>query len=214
VTEPEPTLYDELGVDPDVSEELLRAGYRRRALQLHPDVAADADTGEAMRRLNQAWRVLGDADQRRRYDEARARPAAPGGTVVEPQPGPTRAAGDDLGWEAPVLRRRPFLRPSVVVLAVLAVIFVVTAYAGSWPGQQPGAPTATAPRTSVMSPVGMCLAATPASGLNVLVPCSTPNDGQVLAEVSGVDECPPGTVGRVWSLRPTILCTTSSSPSP
>jgi hypothetical protein len=207
----EPTLYDELGVAPDASEEALRAGYRRRARQLHPDVAAEAGTGEAMLRLNQAWRVLSDAQQRRRYDEALGhRSVAPAATVSD--------AGPEVEEPVELRHRVPFLRPSALVLVTLAILFVVTAYAGSWPGQNGGSPApvpSTAPgppRVVPVVPVGQCLAATPTAGLNVLVPCSTPNDGQILAEVAAPDQCPSGTVGHLWTLRPTVLCTTSTSP--
>ncbi len=206
------TLYDELGVARDASEEALRAGYRRRARQLHPDVAPDTDSGDAMRRLNQAWSVLGDAQRRRRYDETLAIGAV------------TRAP-EYLGYpsvEEPVVPRRriPFLRPSALVLVTLALLFLVTAYAGSWPGKEGGSPApppapTPGPATVVpVVPVGRCLAATPTAGLNVLVPCSTPNNGQILAEVGSSDQCPTGTVGHLWTLRPTVLCTTSNTAPP
>ncbi|MDQ1391382.1 MAG: curved DNA-binding protein, partial [Acidimicrobiaceae bacterium] len=76
--ESEATLYERLGVSPGASAEALRAGYRRRARQLHPDVAGDGDTGEAMRSLNQAWAVLSDSGRRRRYDEELAGSASIG----------------------------------------------------------------------------------------------------------------------------------------
>ena len=207
------TFYDELGVAADASEETMRAQYRRRARQLHPDVAPDPESGDVMRRLNEAWAVLGDPQRRRRYDEDLAAAARNASVisppvVAPPAPPPPPAA-------EPV-RRIWFLRPSVLILAVLAVLFVVTAYAGPGPGtsgRSPG-PTATSVADpSAVHPVGLCLATVSDSALNTIVPCTVPNSGQILAEVTEVGQCPTGTVGHFWTLRPTVLCTTSA-PSP
>jgi hypothetical protein len=165
-------------------------------------VASDGDTAEAMLRLNQAWQVLRDPQRRRQYDAWLATPAvAPRPVAVDQEP------------EMPVEPRRRvwFLRPSFLILGTLAGLFLVTAYAGSWPGTQG---TSSPPTTGGVNPVGRCLAATPAAGLNVLVPCTSPNDGQILAEVASVDRCPTGTVGHLWTLRPTVLCTTPDQTSP
>jgi hypothetical protein len=64
-----------------------------------------------------------------------------------------------------------------------------------------------------VSVVGRCLAGTSAAGLNTIVTCSYPNGGQIVAEVAAAAECPAGTVGRPWTLRPTVLCTTAATPS-
>ena len=100
----EPSLYDLLGVAPDASQLELTCAYRRRALQLHPDLAADhaADAHEAFADLAEAYRVLSDPARRSSYDATLreagaavpgpgtrigvrvARPAGPG------RPGPVR----------------------------------------------------------------------------------------------------------------------------
>jgi curved DNA-binding protein CbpA len=134
-----PTLYDVIGVEPGVSPTELRRAYVERARRLHPDRFVDASAAEqrraqrGMQELNEAWRVLGNADRRRRYDETLA---ANGGPF--PDTSPDHAVEDDddmlagpvpadvLTWVVRVL-------PWVLLLAVLAAIFVFTAYAG--PGQ-------------------------------------------------------------------------------
>jgi DnaJ domain len=205
----ESSLYDELGVDPGASGEELRAGYRRQARSRHPDVAGgdESSSGDAMRRLNEAWAVLGDPERRRRYDESRA------------GPGVSETAEHDGSDETVAVTgpRLPFVRPSALVLVVLAIIFVVTAYAGTWPGSAPGSsPPSTnagASRGAAAGQViGQCVA-TSGSGARAgalagatVVPCSSANDGQILAEVTSPAPCPAGTVGDAGPQPLTILC--------
>jgi len=214
---PEPTLYDELGVDPGASVQELRAGYRRQARRLHPDVAVGAgesSSGDAMRRLNEVWAVLGDPERRRRYDESRVRVDR-----REPGPAPEKPTiGDDA--EPVVGPRLPFLRPSALVLVVLAIIFVVTAYAGSWPGSTPGpsATTVGAGGPTAGSVIGQCVAGVPLGPVGApaarVVACSAPNDGQILAEVTTAAQCPAGTVGYAGSQSGTILCAVTTHGEP
>ena len=114
-------LYDVLDVPAWASADELRAAHRRSVLALHPDTrdpALPADEADAALRLvHEAWAVLGDPARRDAYDEALE---ISGGSV------------DEEGWHG----RRGF--PWwIVILAVLLVIFVFTAYAGA-----PGRPTA------------------------------------------------------------------------
>jgi hypothetical protein len=61
--------YVVLGVSPHASEKVLRAGFVRRAKELHPDVRPGDPTATAdMIRLNQAWEVLRDPALREAYD--------------------------------------------------------------------------------------------------------------------------------------------------
>lgn len=72
-------LYTRLGVDADVSGPALRAAYRRRARELHPDVQPDGapDTQLEMALVNEAWAVLSDPRRRADYDrDCAAREAA------------------------------------------------------------------------------------------------------------------------------------------
>lgn len=98
------TLYAVLGVDPKVSPEDLRAAYRTRARQSHPDLTQAPDSGQSMARLNDAWRVLSDPDQRRLYDQtlrlgARTIQQV---DVFSPQPPPTSARSRRDAWVAGV----------------------------------------------------------------------------------------------------------------
>lgn len=59
-------LYDELGVSRDATPDEIRAAYRKRAKEPHPDAGGDAEKFGA---LTKAYNVLHDADRRARYDQ-------------------------------------------------------------------------------------------------------------------------------------------------
>ncbi|HVE47408.1 MAG TPA: J domain-containing protein [Acidimicrobiales bacterium] len=120
--------YDELGVRPGADPDELRRAYRERARVLHPDASGDA---AAMRRLNEAWRVLGSAESRRRYDERM------GLGLVETSQGASSRNGEETTPINPEQRgHTPFARPGLwfLMVAVLLLIFVFTAYAGGGAG--------------------------------------------------------------------------------
>jgi curved DNA-binding protein CbpA len=109
--------YDVLGVPVGASLEELRAAHRAQVRALHPDtrdpdVPAD-DADAALRLVYQAWEVLGDARRREVYDES----------LEE-----TVGSADGEVWLHGAAPRFPWW---IVVLAILLVIFVFTAYAGA-----------------------------------------------------------------------------------
>lgn len=55
-----------LGVTADATPDEIKAAFRRRALQLHPDVSGLQS--EPFLELQEAYSVLGDPERRRRYD--------------------------------------------------------------------------------------------------------------------------------------------------
>jgi curved DNA-binding protein CbpA len=66
---PEADLYRVLQVDPSADPEVIEAAYKRLALKYHPDHnRGDSRAEEHMKRLNEAFRVLGKADLRADYD--------------------------------------------------------------------------------------------------------------------------------------------------
>jgi hypothetical protein len=71
----DPSHYDILGVDRRATSAEVRKAYLRLAREHHPDfhtndlAATRAANEREMRRINEAWEVLGDADRRREYDE-------------------------------------------------------------------------------------------------------------------------------------------------
>ena len=196
------TLYDELGARPEASTAELRQAYRRRARQLHPDLRPgdEGAAAEAMSRLNSAWRVLSNPDERRRYDlelalaaakERAARMVAEGRVNGSP-PRPPIALDDD--GPGPGTRFRP--RLWMLTVAVLAVIFVFTAYAAGRPVSKPKT-----------GPPGQCLSAVI---VDTYVPCTQPNVGRLVAEVSVDEPCPPGSFRHLLKARNQVACLTRS----
>jgi hypothetical protein len=75
---PSGDLYAELGVAPDASAADISAAFRVLARALHPDTNPDPAAVERFKVLSAAYRVLGDAGERARYDRQRRARAAPG----------------------------------------------------------------------------------------------------------------------------------------
>ena len=115
-------LYEVLDVPPWATADELKAAHRRAVLALHPDTREPSlpgdDADAALRLVNEAWAVLGDPARRDAYDDA----LESGGGMADAE-----------AWHG----RRGF--PWwLVVLAVLLVIFVFTAYAGAPAGPVDG----------------------------------------------------------------------------
>jgi len=62
------TFYDVLGVGVDASQSEIEAAYRERVKETHPDLNDAADARDAFQRVQTAEEVLGDPDERARYD--------------------------------------------------------------------------------------------------------------------------------------------------
>ncbi len=80
--------YQVLGVRPDAPDEEIKRAFRALARKHHPDVAKDKRAGEdKFKEINEAYEVLGDPQNRKKYDRLGADWQAGG----EPRP---RAAGE------------------------------------------------------------------------------------------------------------------------
>jgi curved DNA-binding protein len=72
--------YAILGVSKTASADELKKSYRQLARQYHPDVATDKrHAEEKFKEINEAYQVLGDPDNRRKYDTLGADWNQPGG---------------------------------------------------------------------------------------------------------------------------------------
>ncbi|KAF9517829.1 hypothetical protein BS47DRAFT_1339054 [Hydnum rufescens UP504] len=71
-----PSFYDILGVSRNATDEEVRRAYKRAALRVHPDrrninanpVDDDQDPGEEFKKVNEAYTVLSDPENRKLYD--------------------------------------------------------------------------------------------------------------------------------------------------
>ena len=195
------TLYDELGVRPDVAPHELREAYRREARRRHPDMHPGAESAaeDSMRRLNAAWAILGDPESRRAYDSSLPGTRGPGAGGLD---GARRggASGGAATVTIPDLVPRAhgvrlLLWP--LLLVVLVVIFVFTAYAS--PSHAP------APRTTTSA---SCVSSVP--GVEVYVPCDEPNVGHLVSEVRPDQPCPAGSFRHQFTSRPAVACVSRS----
>ena len=201
--------YETLGVAATASAAQVRAAYRRRARDVHPDRqvggrAPDSDeesrsrrADEAMRELNEAWRVLGDPGRRHAYDQA---------LLVRPsvRSAPRRSVDD--------LDDRPYFHPPAepgdigVALArglpwaaaiiVLVGIFVFTAFAGGSGDDD---------EVSGSDLVGSCVRLE-RGGVVTKVPCDEPNSGRVDLVTVRSSLCPEGSSSARLPSQGSWLC--------
>jgi hypothetical protein len=97
--------YRVLQVEPTATSEEIKAAYRRLALRYHPDLAKNDPAPEQMRKLNEAYEILGDADKRAQYDLERRVQAETVPVVVTPPPPPVKPRQNVTFRPRP--RRRP-----------------------------------------------------------------------------------------------------------
>lgn len=95
-----PDYYAILGVPPTASSDTIKAAYRSRMKQVHPDLADPNDPADRLRReamakqVNEAYSILSSPFRRRAYDRARtvgprigeARRTPPSSATPTPQP--------------------------------------------------------------------------------------------------------------------------------
>jgi molecular chaperone DnaJ len=184
------THYERIGVSPDASHDQIRAAYRRLARRHHPD-ADDGDT-DRMAALNEAWHVLSDPGRRAMYDASLR--TVPRPTAPSPMPEPDYADDDFDDDDRPLggHRRGGFPLPVFLVLALFAMIFVITAYAYEKSGSVNG-PAPTIPVDGVIQ-IGSCVRVSD-DAVARETPCGAPYTGVVVALIARDGRCPPSTEG-------------------
>ncbi len=62
-------FYDVLGIDKKATAAELKAAYRKKALEWHPDRNKSAEAEAKFKEINEAYEVLSNADKRAAYDQ-------------------------------------------------------------------------------------------------------------------------------------------------
>lgn len=207
--------YEILGVAATASADDIRAAFRRRAREVHPDrqlaagasvTSEDGGSGHAdhaMQQLNEAWRVLGDPEQRRAYDQSMVV-----GPRVHPRPGRPAVDPDDVAYFHPLAEPGDIVvsvargLPWFVALAVLIAIFVFTAFAGG----------AEQDKASASDLVGECVRLE-RGGVVLSVPCDEPNSGRVDLVAVRSSLCPEGSSSVRLPSQGSWLCLREPSAS-
>ena len=65
--------YARLGVPFTATGEQIKAAYRKKAAQYHPDKNPSLDAASRFREVQEAYEVLGDAQRRQAFDDYRQR---------------------------------------------------------------------------------------------------------------------------------------------
>ncbi len=65
--------YAKLGISPAATAEIIKAAYRKKAAQFHPDKNPSPDAAARFREVQAAYETLTDAERRKAYDEYRER---------------------------------------------------------------------------------------------------------------------------------------------
>lgn len=213
------THYDVLGVPRSASAETIRRAYHRQARAWHPDRFAGQPPDDAaraentMRRINEAFRILGDRDRRRDYDRQLAgAPAVEGGVSV--RDGVTRVDPRLLDPDYLTARRHRQeavistshsrmmnLVPWVGFLCLLAAIFIFTAYAT----RSDGPAEIEVPGPDIGVRANACVRIIQGPTL-LEVPCDRINDGRVIGARLPEGSCPALTVREISLDADTIVC--------
>lgn len=201
--------YEILGVAATASAHEIRAAFRRRAREVHPDRQPGSQTSgsdqearsgqadNAMRELNEAWRVLGDPGRRRAYDQALLARApvrsVPRRSVDDLDDRPYFHAPAEPGDIGVVLARG---LPWVAAIVVLVGIFVFTAFAGGSDDND---------EVSGSDLVGSCVRLE-RGGVVTKVPCDEPNSGRVDLVAVRSSLCPEGSSSARLPSQGSWLC--------
>ncbi len=106
---PEKNFYAILGVSPDATPKEITKAYRKLAMQFHPDVNPSEEAKELMPLLNEAYSVVGDAEQRRKYDARKSE------TRLAPIPTKSRLVVQRVGASVGVTRKMDVLLDGEVI---------------------------------------------------------------------------------------------------
>jgi len=124
------TWYDIFGMLPGATQEQIHSAFESRASLLRPDVLSGAPSpvltaaSRARRLLDDGWRVLGDPQGRRRYDEAVG--IRRGGGGLSPPASFASEPGSDFDFV-----------PGMAAAAALGVVMELSEWLAPRPAHQP-----------------------------------------------------------------------------
>ncbi len=218
------THYQILGVADDADHKTIQTAYYRAARKWHPDNHSSSSSTqakkaeEAMRRVNQAWDVLGDKSKRRSYDrELIQRGAAtPRQKAYSTDDGVTRIDPRLLDRDYLHNRRTAqqeeisnnhssVLRavPLVGIIGALLLVFVLSAYAGN---DNTGETESTGPPLGGGIEVGDCVDITTGPGL-IERSCTATADARVVGSATvRTGECPAEATETVVFANGLVAC--------
>ena len=104
----QPNHYEALGLPPTATAEQIKRKYRELARIYHPDVNSSPEATHKILSINQAYRVLGDADRRVAYDAERAMPQPAPNTVRPSSPASTPPRPRQPAGQSPNARGRVY----------------------------------------------------------------------------------------------------------
>ncbi|MCL9814121.1 DnaJ domain-containing protein [Natranaeroarchaeum aerophilus] len=93
-------FYDVLDVSEDATQEEITAAYREKVKEYHPDQSDREDASDRFKEVVDAEEVLGDEDERERYDRIGHAAYVGTETVEETTPTPEDVEFDGVDWEA------------------------------------------------------------------------------------------------------------------
>jgi hypothetical protein len=224
-SDPRRDLYAVLGVARQAEHDRIRRAYIEAARRWHPDrhrdkTGAEAEQAElAMRRVNEAWAVLGNKERRAAYDREAVPPQPGTGSRpgMDTTDGVTRidprlldpdflAARREAQYENISSRGSIALRaaPLLAVFGLLAAILIFTAYARD-AVSTPTPSTVPGPALGAGIAANDCVVVTSGPAL-LEVPCTATADGRVIGARLPDGVCPPGTVRDVELSNGSIVC--------
>lgn len=101
--------YAILGVSAEATPKEITTAYRKLAMQFHPDVNPSEEAKERMPLLNEAYSVLGDPEQRRKYDTRKS------DTRLVPVPTKSRLVVQRVGASVGVTRKMDVILDGEVI---------------------------------------------------------------------------------------------------
>lgn len=93
-------FYDVLDVPEDATQEEITAAYREKVKEYHPDQSDREDAGDRFKEVVDAEEVLGDEDERERYDRIGHAAYVGAGTSEESTTTAEDVEFDGVDWEA------------------------------------------------------------------------------------------------------------------